>query len=44
MPMASNSNSGMTAFVLAGVMRLEAIWCGLRRQDIFPVTLRPHAG
>ncbi len=28
----------------AGVTRLEAIWRGLRRQDIFPVTLRRVAG
>jgi NTE family protein len=24
----------------AGVARLETIWCGLKRQDVFPVTLR----
>ena len=28
----------------AGVMRLEGIWRGLRRQDVFPVNLRRLAG
>jgi NTE family protein len=28
----------------AGVTRLESIWCTLKRQDIFPVTLRRLAG
>jgi len=23
-----------------GIERLEQIWCGLRRNDVFPVTLR----
>ena len=29
---------------LEGVERLEAIWCGLRRQDVFPVTWRALLG
>lgn len=28
----------------AGVARLEGIWCALRRQDVFPVTLRRLVG
>ena len=27
-----------------GVARLERIWCGLKRQDVFPVTLRRMVG
>lgn len=28
----------------AGVARLESVWCALRRQDVFPVTLRRLVG
>jgi len=28
----------------AGVARLESIWCGLKRRDVFPVTLRRLVG
>jgi len=28
----------------AGVARLEGIWCGLKRRDVFPVTLRRLVG
>jgi len=28
----------------AGVARLESIWCGLRRKDVFPLTLRGVVG